>query len=677
MSDQEELAGPGGGGGASRFHLLQPNRDPQSNWEVDLAANLEEYLLRICSGEISAADDQDHALHSVNFAEAALLLQGSVQVYSRKVEYLYSLVLHALEFLSQKRQDQQEKTFAQADGNAPDSIIHEEDETFLGLDDVLVEAKNTLDDVHDKEDSVRRIPKPPANLLVLEGDCLDSSGDSGELESYLLATCDFYGDFLLLDPCDAPAVDDFLQTNYVVEESVLPSRGSSVRSKGRNGFFASPTGRSGGSARKSTHKETQGINLDRNLEQNFDFVDNENYNRDYPDHNNFEGEQPNFGCSSVRDDSDDEYEDPWKPLNPHEPGDLKIKPFKKVKAFARRVTCNTKRSTTSSQFPIAKLDGVIIPEFAKSFEVQLSLQKKQQASHSPPLYEKLRRSLTFGEEIHHGFGHFEDENDDAGGDHSPDCAQEEVDVDHDLYHMDADLPTYHDKSDNANFDGVEGFAQDHLDSHGNLEDLCRSHLDSLLASIAETEKQTELAARVSTWRQRIEHTLEEQESHPAFDIHLYGERILDKLSSEADDAGAMPFTNIVLGQSKYEVARTFSALLQLVNDGNVDLQRDTSSNELVCHTSTNPFSVTLINRDKREETESRWARKRLKSPLKKVSKRGKPCVVNDASHLNSPSQSGKFSVKLGKGNVIRCTPEGKRRRRSARFAEPFDLKFAS
>ena len=34
---------------------------------------------------------------------AALLLQGSVQVYSRKVEYLYSLVLRALEFLSQKR----------------------------------------------------------------------------------------------------------------------------------------------------------------------------------------------------------------------------------------------------------------------------------------------------------------------------------------------------------------------------------------------------------------------------------------------------------------------------------------------------------------------------------------------------------------------------------------------
>jgi trimeric autotransporter adhesin len=28
----------------------------------------------------------------VNFAEAALLIQGSAAVYSRKVEYLYSLI---------------------------------------------------------------------------------------------------------------------------------------------------------------------------------------------------------------------------------------------------------------------------------------------------------------------------------------------------------------------------------------------------------------------------------------------------------------------------------------------------------------------------------------------------------------------------------------------------------
>ncbi|KAK3016356.1 hypothetical protein RJ639_005740, partial [Escallonia herrerae] len=87
---------------ANKFHTLQPLRDLESNWSVDLAKNLEEYLLKICSGEITGEIDDGGRL-SVNFAEAALLLQGSIQVYSRKVEYLYSLVLHALEFISQKK----------------------------------------------------------------------------------------------------------------------------------------------------------------------------------------------------------------------------------------------------------------------------------------------------------------------------------------------------------------------------------------------------------------------------------------------------------------------------------------------------------------------------------------------------------------------------------------------
>lgn len=34
-----------------------------------------------------------------------------------------------------------------------------------------------------------------------------------------------------------------------------------------------------------------------------------------------------FGCEDNDDDNDND--DPWKPLNPHEPGNLKVKPFKK------------------------------------------------------------------------------------------------------------------------------------------------------------------------------------------------------------------------------------------------------------------------------------------------------------------------------------------------------------
>lgn len=53
------------------FHIVQPLRDLESNWAVDLAKNLEEYLLKICSGEISGEDDT-HL--SVNFAEGQALI---------------------------------------------------------------------------------------------------------------------------------------------------------------------------------------------------------------------------------------------------------------------------------------------------------------------------------------------------------------------------------------------------------------------------------------------------------------------------------------------------------------------------------------------------------------------------------------------------------------------------
>ena len=68
--------GSGGGEGSTstgRFPILQANRDPESNWEVDVAKSLEEYLLKICSGEISGED----GAHNFNFAEGALVCRVS------------------------------------------------------------------------------------------------------------------------------------------------------------------------------------------------------------------------------------------------------------------------------------------------------------------------------------------------------------------------------------------------------------------------------------------------------------------------------------------------------------------------------------------------------------------------------------------------------------------------
>ncbi|XP_074586469.1 condensin-2 complex subunit H2-like [Curcuma longa] len=653
---------------ASRFQFLHPGRDLQSNWEVDLAKNLEDYLLKVCSGEIST--DQDQELHSVNFAEAALLLQGSVQVYSRKVEYLYSLVLHVLEFLSQQRQQLEETNSSQPDEN-------EENELFLALDDVPVDAKNCLDDELDKNDSSKQCIKLPANLVVLEGNCLDSSGYGSELERYLLVTCNFYGDFLLLDPSDAEAVYVF-STTYDSGTNciVVDDTGISARSKIYDSPFNSPTKRSGG----ASHGKNQGIELNKISENNCTFETNNTQfsglqgNYVHSEHEKCQLDEPDFGFSTPMDEFDNDDDDPWKPLNPHEQGNLKIKPFKRIKKFGRNAIHYTRRNTQAFRFPIAKLDGIDGSEFADSFEVHQSLKESQRLSS----YEKLRKTLTFGEEEkNERYCDFVDDDDEENelNNNPPDFSQEQIDLQNRVY--DTDVPFCNRQGDTAaTSDAAEAFAHDNLDSNASLEDLCRFHLDVLLANIAETQKQTELAARVSAWKQRVESTLEEQEARPHFDIHLYGERILEKVYKEADNEGYISFSNIVNGQPKHEIARTFSALLQLVNNGNVDLQKAQASEELICHTAANPFYIRLCDKyDRREEKQHHAARKRVKSPYRKGCHQS--CSTLDAnSPLDSADKNGRFSVRLGKACIIRLTPNRKRRRRSANHMEPLDLQSA-
>ncbi|XP_062150325.1 condensin-2 complex subunit H2 isoform X3 [Alnus glutinosa] len=671
----------------SAFHTVHPERDLESNWEVDVAKKLEEYLLKICSGEIP---DDGHI--PVNFAEAALLLQGSVQVYSRKVEYLYSLVLRALEFLSQKRQqDQLEGTSIQCEESDSREVADDENDLFWGLDDVPVEAKNCLDSPTSKDAPLNHLVKPPANLVVLEGDCLDTTADGGELESYLLATSNLYQDFILLDPCDAVAVHEFLKG----DKAGKGQNGTHKRSSARKSF-QSPSRRSGGSARRSSLGKRQDANHNQSpladCSLNFN---NNNAGADPPACDNFDDNNCGFDMddrySEPRDlDDDDDDNNPWKPLNPHEPGNLKVKPFRKaVRASKRNGANSTTRVSITRLFPTATLHGTISPELSKIWEMRRHTFERPGESQSPPLYEKLRQSLIDGghKTFNNAFRNPEDDNEEYTYDNGiPDFGEPDFDLPESTY-MDEDVPLHNDKHDNvaAHFDTNEAFGHEDPNCHTSLEDLCRSHLDALLASIAETEKHTELASRVLTWKQKIEHNLEEQESHPPFDIHVYGERILDKLSLEAHNGNNVSFADVVKGQEKYDVARSFSALLQLVNNGDVDLDRSGLDGKSICYTAVNPFHVRLLHHDKNhEETKLGVSKKRVASPTGKEctksdrDKSGKeksPIVRSSREHRSRnmlPQPNCKFPVKLGTIGGVRCTPEGKRRRRS-RFIEPVDL----
>uniref|UniRef100_A0A2C9WBN2 Condensin-2 complex subunit H2 n=1 Tax=Manihot esculenta TaxID=3983 RepID=A0A2C9WBN2_MANES len=561
---------------SNNIHTVQAERDLGANWEVDLASKLEDYL------------------------SAALLLQGSVQVYSRKVEYLHTLVLHALEFISQKRPEQSEGTSVQPEQSCSHAVSDEENDQFWCLDDISVEARNSLDDSTSKDASFYHFVKPPANLVVLEGDCLDTSGDGGELESYLLATNDLYRNFILLNPCDSVVVDDFLKGDETGKVPNSIYRGSSTCKS-----FQSPTRRSGGTARRSS----LGKNLDENLKKPpmADAYDN------YEDSNHeFDMEDGYSEPGNLEDSEDDDVNyDPWKPLNPHEPGNLKVKPFRKVKPYGRNGVNFAKQTSITTQFPLAMMHGTINPEFIEIWKARHKGYGSN--SHSPPLYEKLRQSLS--DECNNSNETFGDANNtNKGIEHDDEISDfEQPDEMSKSMYMDEDLSQNEKVCSSTQFDANEAFRYEEPSSQASLEDLCRFHLDALLADIAETDKQTEMATRVSMWKQKIEHNLEEQDARSPFNIHAYGERILDKLSFEANRDNIMSFVDIVEGQKKHDVARIFSALLQLVNNGDVDLEKSGVAGESICYTAVNPFYIRLLSHDKRMKFQ--LPKKRVKSPI--------------------------------------------------------------
>ena len=79
--------------------LLKPIKDLTTNWSVPLSNYLTQYYEEIKELEL----ELDGQTAKVNFAEAALFLQGTVSVYSKKVEFLWQNVLQMLDLLASKK----------------------------------------------------------------------------------------------------------------------------------------------------------------------------------------------------------------------------------------------------------------------------------------------------------------------------------------------------------------------------------------------------------------------------------------------------------------------------------------------------------------------------------------------------------------------------------------------
>ena len=135
------------GDNEARFKsLIQPIRDLSLNWDIDIAEELGDYLEELDNLHVTL----DNGKSNLNFAEAALLIQGSAAVYSKKVEYLHQLVLHALELITSQKTSKAAINNALAKGKAAATASYLEDERILFgtdsqlllLDDILEEGNN-------------------------------------------------------------------------------------------------------------------------------------------------------------------------------------------------------------------------------------------------------------------------------------------------------------------------------------------------------------------------------------------------------------------------------------------------------------------------------------------------------------------------------------------------------
>ncbi|EPQ09003.1 Condensin-2 complex subunit H2 [Myotis brandtii] len=120
------------------------------------------------------------------------------------------------------------------------------------------------------------------------------------------------------------------------------------------------------------------------------------------------------------------------------------------------------------------------------------------------------------------------------------------------------------------------------------EELVRRNVELFITTSQKFVQETELSQRVRDWEDSIQPLLQEQEQHVPFDIHLYGDQMVSKFSQLNQWC---PFAKLVSGQPAFEVCRAMLASLQLANDHTVEITQqpgleaavDTMSLRLLTH----------------------------------------------------------------------------------------------
>ncbi|XP_033918778.1 condensin-2 complex subunit H2 [Melopsittacus undulatus] len=545
----------------SRFmQLLQPIRDLTKNWEVDVAAQLGEYLEELQHVCISF----DNGKTTMNFMEAALLIQGSACVYSRKVEYLYSLVFQTLDYISNKKQDKLPSSL-DPDGRDADATFGEGDidEKFLSLDDIKDTSQASVDMKDHQSSPVHIVPSTPMSLVPPEDDekrenpLLSCKGEVlASRKDFRMNVCTPHksGAFLLELAGQSPAWPQSPGPVPAAPAGVPGSSSDHSSSRAEAPVRALSFSEEGG-------LEDDGAGGDDPMQEDAAVLapgdaKHTESQRSTPRYALRERAPAQHPHTHVK-----ELLDPWQSLDPF--ADSEDKPLRKGRPFLvplgledmvggkRKRKSPRKLQSFIKWFAMsydkvsdgrrAKRNGLTFADleilYWKQMKERVAAQKKLQP----------REPLQLDEEPELMEAERGAEDDEAEGDFGE---HEDIEV---LEEQEEGAPSPRPSNSLC------------------YEELVRRNVELFMVESQRYVQETELSQRVRCWEERMVPLLQEQESRQALDVRGYGQALVQGCSSVGHWCS---FARLVAGQPPAEVSRYLMATLQLANDYVVELAQE-------------------------------------------------------------------------------------------------------
>ncbi|KAM6913435.1 condensin-2 complex subunit H2-like [Lycodopsis pacificus] len=551
----------------SRFHhLLQPIRELTKNWEIDVASELNDYLEELDDMCITL----DEGKTRLNFAEAALLIQGSAYIYSKKVDLLHSLVYQTLEYINDGNKKRNKQKSASQEDNADGAASEHDDEAvFTPLNiEVSGNSMNT-----DSNTTVSVAPLPPECLIPPETSekhkfpLISVTGDVLSSQKDFMINRFIPGDQDLILLTLGSAASRFLMDVDQIPAESLQQRGTDPRP-----LEALVEGNGGDAEEDFLPLEDINMELDQDPEQHLGQHQAQSEGRMIRERREVE-EKPARTEETPPPVNVWTLNDPYVVLG-------EDKPFKSAKCYKvpdglddrgkrkrrRAASLQDFRSWFRGTFdpPEHKFkNGPAFPDlnyiYLKTMKNKLKTRKIIYRRAGVAVSdEELRRTFLQPEEA----GPQQQGEEPMDGFRPPDMLGGDDDnSDNDQEAFPDDLPP--EFAVGPDFIST-GAHSDEL----SYEDLVKLRVEQLMVDCRGYTQETALSRRVKDWEDQIRPQLVLQEQCSVFDIHDYGDRIVSSFTGVGQRRS---FSSIVSGINNHEACKYLMASLQLANDLTVEV----------------------------------------------------------------------------------------------------------